>query len=143
MLAIDMGTVKNVGTGLAVAALDGAAASRDHTAGRSWQTPGVTLGGTPIVSWGWAPAVQIGAIGLGAGLLATGHESGRGPLLMGSGLMVRALTLTLAQHNHATPAKVQGLARPRAHGYTTPANGTSREIVRGPIGGQTRVTIAG
>ena len=141
-----MGTLATVGSATGIGALDGLAASRDTDAGRSWTTPGIGATGPLVLGWGFAPAVQVGSAILGGAMLATGHESGRGPLCMGVGLMARAAALTLAQRRQTTPAKVQGLARPRAAGYAAPAAVNSPgavELVSGRIGGSATTTIAG
>lgn len=103
-----MSTASVVTAGAIVGALDGVASSEDIEAGRSWKSTGVTLGTSPVVGWGWAPAVQVGAVIAGIAGVATNRDWGRGALCTGVGLFVRAGAIQLAQHRQKTPANAQG-----------------------------------
>lgn len=90
-----------------IGALDGLAASGDTLAGRSWNSPGMGTAGGAVLAWGWAPLVQLSAIGLGAGGVLQGLPTELA-LYAGTALLSRAGTLQLAQHGRPTPARVQG-----------------------------------
>ena len=91
-----------------VGALDGMAASRDLTQGRTWDTTGIGANGTPVIAYGWAPAVQIGSAVVGAAAVSTGSDWGRAPLFVGVGFIARAIALKVAQSRQAVPTAVQG-----------------------------------
>lgn len=94
--------------------LDGFAASVDTKAGRHWDTTGMSLTGGPIVEYGWAPAVQAGAIvvGLAAGMVGgrggAMEDIGRGLTVAGTSMIARALAFKFAQRNAASPMPTQG-----------------------------------
>jgi len=60
--------------------------------------------GLPLLEWGWAPAVQVGAIAGGEAAEQAGFEWGRGLFGAGVGMVARAFAFKLAQRG-ATPAQ--------------------------------------
>ena len=116
-----------LGTGLAagIGALDGVAASRDTQMGRSWDSPGVGSGGGFVLKWGWAPVVQVLAVGLGAVGAARGSTWGDGTLCAGAALLSRAAAFRLMNNRSGmTPMPVQGMvARPFGQRPVYPGGG--------------------
>ena len=94
--------------------VDGFAASGDTQAGRHWDSPGVGSGGGVVMEWGLAPVAQLGEVGLGAAMVATGTgtDFGRGLVMSGAGLISRALFFKLAQYREGTAVAVQGFRQP-------------------------------
>ena len=103
--------------------IDGFAASGDTQAGRHWDSPGVGSGGGVVMEWGLAPVAQLGEVGLGAAMVATGkgEDFGRGLVMSGAGLISRALFFKLAQHREGTAVAAQGFRVPPYASYDNPA----------------------
>ncbi len=123
--------------GAAIGALDGYAASADAKAGRQWASPGISYIGAPVLAWGWAPAVQVGAVVTGIALEAAG-QNGSTPLVGGAILMARAGALTVARRNK--PVSVQGYGVPQVVG---PAVVLDNPLPAGGPTQQQHATIAG
>lgn len=100
-------------TAAAVGGIDGVGASADHSAGRSWDSPGMTEVGVPLLNWGYAPVIQSTALAAGTvGVLAsrgsTAGDIARGAALAGTALISRGLAFKFAQRSQSSPAPVQG-----------------------------------
>jgi len=117
-----MGVVVTGIEALAAGALDGFAASKDHNAGRHWDTTGMDVTGTPVIEWGFAPAVQVGSVALGLGAQLTGRSWGRGLFDAGVGMLARAFTFKLAQRGQPSPAPTQGYVTDEPVPAGTPAS---------------------
>src|ERR1035441_3432350 len=85
----------------AIGGLDGLASSRDATKGRSWNSTGLSTAGAPVLSWGFAPAVEVGSIGVGAAAATMGRGWGTAVMCAGAASFTRAAAF---QPTHPGPA---------------------------------------
>ena len=118
------GTAINTAIAAAIGGLDGLAASRDASMGRSWNSPGLATTMAPVVGWGWAPVVQIGSLGVGAAAATMGQDWGIAAMCAGAAAFTRAAAFRLAQGRSSTPIPAQGMvARPATMRPAYPGGG--------------------